>query len=44
MREATSLVKPSKRSEVAKREAVWGGVVKMFKDATSVEKLNTTGM
>ena len=42
--EATSLVNPSNRSEVVKLEAVWGGVDKMFSEATTVEKLSTTGM
>ena len=42
--EATSLVKPSNRSKVVKLEAVWGGVAKMFSEATTVEKLSTTGM
>ena len=42
--EATSLVKPSNRSEVVKLEAVWGGVAKMFSEATTVDKLSTTGI
>ena len=35
--EATSLVKPSNRSELVELEAVWDGVAKMFSEATTRE-------
>jgi len=41
--EATSLVKPSNRSEVVKLEAVWGGVAKMFREGAESEKISNTG-
>ena len=42
--EATSLVKPSNRSELVELEAVWYGVAKMSSEATTVEKLSIAGM
>eukprot|EP00092_Neocalanus_flemingeri_P032740 GFUD01035611.1.p1 GENE.GFUD01035611.1~~GFUD01035611.1.p1 ORF type:complete len:1789 (+),score=542.00 GFUD01035611.1:574-5367(+) len=41
--EATSLVKPSNRSEVVKLEAVWGGVAKMFLEAAKADTISHTG-
>ena len=35
--EATSLVKPTNRSELVELEAVWDGVAKMFSKATHRE-------
>jgi len=41
--EATSLVKPSNRSEVVKLESVWGGVAKLFSEASKSDKISQQG-